>query len=71
MTNSATTRALFNKTTRATINAILDNIAAHYGITRIEAMNEVLHDEAESILDYVTGPQRAATYVIMQRHGLA
>jgi geranylgeranyl pyrophosphate synthase len=70
MTEAQTTRAFFAKTDRATINKILDNVAKHYGITRADAMAEVLDDEAESLLDYVTGPERAATSLLMKRHGL-
>ena len=36
-------------------NAILTNIANHYGITNDEAYDEVTHDEAEHIFEYVTG----------------
>ena len=50
--------------------AILNNIAAHYGITADQAFAEVTDDEAEHLLDYVTGPERAATSVLMQRHGI-
>ena len=51
--------------------AILDNIANRYAITMEEAFAEVTEDSAEHLLDYVTGPQRAATSVMMQRHGFA
>lgn len=71
MTNAKITRKFFNLTDRRTINKILDNIASNYGITRMEAMNEVLDDAAESLLDYVTGAERTATSLIMKRHGLA
>lgn len=71
MTNSEITKAFFNATNRATANMILDNVAGHYGITRMEALTEVTHDEAEHLLDYVTGPARAATSVLMQKHRLA
>ena len=54
----------------ATKNAILSNIAKNYGISIDAAYNEVTDDEAEHLLDYVTGPQRSATSIIMQRHGL-
>lgn len=47
---------------------ILSNIANHYGITAAEAHAEVTHDEAESLLDYVTGPERAAVSVLMQKY---
>lgn len=70
MTAAEITRKFFNLTDRATANKILDNIANHYGITRMDAMNEVLDHEAESLLDYVTGAERAATSVLMQKYGL-
>lgn len=49
--------------------AILENIAKNYGITSEEAYEEVTDAEAEHLLDYVTGPERAATSVLMQKHG--
>ena len=70
MTAAEITRKFFNLTDRATANKILDNIANHYGFTRMDAMNEVLDHEAESLLDYVTGAERAATSVLMQKYGL-
>ena len=71
MTNAEITAKLFQVTDAKTVNAILDNVAAHYGITRDQARAEVTDAEAESLLDYVTGPARAAARVIMQRHNLA
>lgn len=47
---------------------ILENIAAHYGITAQQAYEEVTDEEAEHLLDYVTGPCRAATSVLMKKH---
>jgi len=71
MTNHAQkTKAFFNATTPETKQLILSNIAAHYGIGLGEAEAEVTHPEAESLLDYVTGPERAATHALMQRHKL-
>jgi len=49
---------------------ILENIANHYGISTVEAESEVTDSDAEHLLDYVTGTLRAATSVLMQRHGL-
>ena len=48
---------------------ILQNVAKHYGMTIAETRDEVTHKEAEHLLDYVTGPCRAATSVLMQKHG--
>lgn len=71
MTNAQITAAFFAATDTKTKNAILDNIAAHYGIGRDEAFDEITDDEADHLLDYVTGPQRAATSLLMNRHCLA
>jgi uncharacterized phage-associated protein len=71
MTNGKITKTFFATTTRKTVNLILDNIAAHYGITRAAALDEVTHDEAEHLLDYVTGPERAATHLFMRQAGLS
>jgi len=50
--------------------AILANIASHYGISSEDAFAEVTDKDAEHLLDYVTGSTRAATSVLIQRHGL-
>ncbi|MHC5208749.1 hypothetical protein [Pseudomonas chlororaphis] len=49
---------------------ILESIAAHYGITAQEAHAEVTDNQAEHLLDYMVEPQRSATSVLMQRHGM-
>lgn len=50
---------------------ILESIAGHYGITTQEAYAEVTDDQAEHLLDYMVEPQRSATSILMQRHGMA
>lgn len=50
--------------------AILKTIADHYGCTVEEAYSQVIDEEAEHLLEYIVGPQRAATSVLMQRHGI-
>jgi hypothetical protein len=50
-------------------DSILKSIAKHYGISAREVLDEVTHDEAEHLLDYMTEPERSATSVLMQRHG--
>ena len=62
------TKAFLAATTPEARKLILTNIANHYGITLAEAEAEVTHPEAESLLDYVTGPERAATHLLFQRH---
>ncbi len=49
--------------------AILENIANHYGISQEEALEEGTAEDAENLLDYVTGPERSATSVLMQKYG--
>ena len=39
---------------------VMSNIANHYGITEDEVLNEVCDDEAENIMDYITGDIRPA-----------
>lgn len=67
MSNARINAAFLEATDAATKAAILANIAAHYGITSAEAFAEVTDEEAEHLLDYVTGPQRAATSLLMKR----
>lgn len=66
MTNTAAFLAAIDAKTK---NMILVNIANHYGITTEEAYEEVTDEEAEHLLDYVTGPERMATSALMQKHG--
>ena len=70
MTNSQINAKFLASTDAATQTAILANIAKHYGITKDEAYAEVTDEDAEHLLDYITGPARAATSLIMKRHGL-
>lgn len=67
--NNAQINAEFLAATDAATKAeILANIAKHYSITSAEAYDEVTDGEAEHLLDYVTGPLRAATSLLMKRH---
>ena len=70
MTNAAKTTQFLASVTPETKNDILDNIAKHYGITREQAYAEVTDDEAEHLLDYVTGPMRSGVSLFMDRMGL-
>ena len=71
MNNAQINAKFLAATDAATKAAVLANIAKHYGITSDEAYAEVTEDEAEHLLDYMTGPQRAATSLLMKRHALA
>lgn len=67
MNNTARFLALVDPATKADI---LNNIARHYGIITSEAFIVVTDVDAEHLLDYVTGPMRAATSVLMQKYNL-
>lgn len=70
MNNGETTRTFLSIIDPETKRLILENIATHYGSTSDEAFAEVCDPEAEHLLDYVTGPTRAATSVLMQKYRL-
>jgi hypothetical protein len=48
--------------------AILKNIADHYGISMEQAYREITDEDAEHLLDYVTGPTRYAVQALMKRY---
>ena len=65
-----TNTAFLSAITAEARNSILAAIATNYGITLNEALDEVTHDEAEHLLEYLTGGARAAASVLMQKHGM-
>lgn len=50
---------------------ILNAIAKHYGVSADAIREEVTAEGAENILDYMTGPERSAAYVLYQKHDFA
>lgn len=68
--NAATTVRFLALVDSATKTAILGNIAKHYGISSEEAYAEIVDPDAENLLEYITGPERAAASLLMKRHGL-
>jgi len=63
---------IFLKTISTTArNLILDNIANHYNVSREDAYEEVVDDEAEHLLEYITGVERNATLILMKKYGWA
>jgi hypothetical protein len=67
--NNIINKKFLDSASNETRNMILDTIANHYGISREDAYEELIDDEAEHLLDYVTGNERAETSVIMQKLG--
>lgn len=68
MDNKTANTKILNSMDARTKAAILANIASHYGITSEAAYAEVTDEDAEHLLDYVTGPERAAVNLLMKRH---
>jgi hypothetical protein len=69
--SAANTIQFFRVTDSETKASILEAIANHYGITPSEAEEEVTDFQAESLTDYLVGPIRDATQLLMKRHGFA
>jgi hypothetical protein len=70
--NHKNTKAFLAKIDRDTRDGILRSIAAHYGCSTAMAYDAITDDEeAEHLLDYLTGSVRAATSVLMRRHGFS
>ena len=67
MTNSKITIAFLNWLDIKTKNEILLNIANHYGISTQEAFEEVTDEEAESIMDYITGSIRPSVSLFFNK----
>jgi uncharacterized phage-associated protein len=70
VTNQAINKKFLSVTDAKTRDDVLSAVANHYGITKDAALEEITHDEAEHLLDYLTGPVRTAISVLMLRHGL-
>ena len=70
MTNAEATAKFFNALGPDTKAAILANIAKNYRITSAQALDEVLDDIAEDLLEYVTGPARPLVGGMMRQQGL-
>ncbi len=67
MNNGSITNAFLGAIDKMTKNVILGNIARNYGISPEAAHLEVTGPDAEILLDYVTGPERAATSLMLKR----
>lgn len=71
MSHAQSNQAFLDATDANTRAEVLANVANHYGITPQEAFEEVTDEQAEHLLEYMTGPARAAVNVLMQRHCFA
>jgi hypothetical protein len=71
MTNGQANKAFLESTDETTCYEIIKSIAKHYGASLVTILDEVISDEAEHLLDYMTGPERSATYILMQKKGMA
>ena len=70
MTNPEKNKAFLAVIHPESKDAILLAIASHYEISKEEAFEEVAGEEAELLVEYLTGSIRTATSFEMKRHGL-
>lgn len=70
MTNQAINKTFLSTVDAQTRDEILSDVARNYGITKDEALEEVTHEDAEHLLDYLTGKVRTAASLLMRRHGM-
>ena len=71
MTNATINSRFLAATDTKTRSQILGAIAKHYGIDTQAAYAEVIDEDAEHLLDYLTEPVRSAARVVMARHGFS
>ena len=69
MTNAAINTAFLAAIAPAAKKEILQHIASHYGVSAGDIYEELTGEDAENVLDYMTGSARSAAHVLYQRHG--
>ena len=70
MTNAVKNTKFLAVIPTETKNAILDDVAKSYQVSREQAYEELTCEGAEHLLDYVTQNIRLATSLMMQKYGL-
>lgn len=70
MDNSSINRQFLNSLDSESRLEVLSNISSHYGLSVEEAFEEVTGEDAEHLLDYLTGSLREDAQSLMSRHGL-
>ena len=70
MTNAEATAKFFANLGPDTRADILANIAKNYHITKAQALDEILDDEAKDLLEYVTIQVRPLVGGMMRHQGL-
>jgi hypothetical protein len=71
-TNIMTTQGKVNEAFVSTLDnrtffKVISNIANHYGISQEEALEEVCDNEAENIMDYITGSIRQSVSLLFNK----
>ncbi len=67
MSNTQINAVFFETVSDETKDLVLTNIAKHYGCTKDEALEELLDEDAEHLLEYMSGNGRCAIARLM--HG--
>lgn len=68
--NALRTKEFLDFVSKETKDAILKNIADHYGKPSEEILEDITDADAEHLLEYMREPLRSATSALMQRNGI-
>lgn len=71
VTNQEINKQFFSVTDAKTTDEVLSAVASHYRISKTEAFAEITDENAEHLLEYLTGTVRDAISVLMRKHDLA
>ena len=67
MSNAELNKAFLDDVDTAVREAILKSIGTHYGISLESVLEEVTQENAEHLCEYMVGPTRTATWVMMKK----
>ena len=67
MSNAELNKAFLEDVDAAVRDAILKSIGDHYGIGLEAVLEEVTQANAEHLCEYMVGPTRTATWVMMKK----
>lgn len=68
MKNAELNKIFLSSLSNDMLMVVLKNISNHYSISLIDVKNELFDEEAENVMDYITGNERAAISVVYQKN---
>lgn len=66
--NGQINQAFLAATDAKTRTDVLEAVAKHYGISKQQALAELVNKDAEHLTEYLIEPIRSSVSVLMQRH---